>query len=83
MRATARQGLAEQIDKATDHELKEQQWLRATADADEDLQATLQHVVATYDPVNGRRIYVNGVFADAHPRDRKICDDRCDALCAF
>ncbi|MEZ5540703.1 MAG: LamG domain-containing protein [Pseudomonadota bacterium] len=33
-----------------------------TADADEDLQATLQHVVATYDPVNGRRIYVNGVF---------------------
>lgn len=35
-----------------------------TADADEDLQATLQHVVATYDPVNGRRIYVNGVFTD-------------------
>ena len=31
-----------------------------TAAADEDLQATLQHVVATYDPVNGRRIYVNG-----------------------
>jgi hypothetical protein len=28
---------------------------------DEDLQATLQHVVMTYDPVNGRRIYVNGV----------------------
>lgn len=35
-----------------------------TADADEDLQATLQHVVVTYDPVNGRRIYVNGVFTD-------------------
>ena len=35
-----------------------------TADADEDLQATLQHVVATYDPVNGRRLYVNGVFTD-------------------
>jgi hypothetical protein len=35
-----------------------------TADADEDLQATLQHVVATYEPVNGRRIYVNGVFTD-------------------
>jgi mono/diheme cytochrome c family protein len=34
----------------------------STADADEDLQATLQHVVATYDPVNGRRLYVNGVF---------------------
>ena len=36
----------------------------ATADADEDLQATLQHVVMTYDPVNGRRIYVNGQFTD-------------------
>lgn len=36
----------------------------STADADEDLQATLQHVVATYDPVNGRQIYVNGVFTD-------------------
>ncbi len=34
----------------------------STAAADEDLQATLQHVVLTYDPVNGRRIYVNGVF---------------------
>ena len=33
-----------------------------TAAADEDLQATLQHVVATYDPIRGRRIYVNGVF---------------------
>jgi len=29
---------------------------------DEVLQATLQHVVATYDPINGRRIYVNGVL---------------------
>lgn len=39
-----------------------------TAAADEDLQATLQHVVATYDPVNGRRIYVNGEFTgDADP----------------
>ncbi len=35
-----------------------------TADADEDLKAALQHVVVTYDPVNGRRIYVNGVFTD-------------------
>lgn len=36
---------------------------------DEDLQATLQHVVLTYDPVNGRRIYVNGVDTnlDANP----------------
>ncbi len=35
-----------------------------TADADRDAQATLQHVVATYDPYRGRRIYVNGVFTD-------------------
>ena len=33
-----------------------------TSAEDEDLQATLQHVVATYDPVNGRRLYVNGEF---------------------
>lgn len=33
-----------------------------TADADERLQATLQHVVVTFDPVSGRRIYVNGEF---------------------
>ena len=36
----------------------------STANADEDLQASLQHVVATFDPVNGRKIYVNGVFTD-------------------
>ncbi len=36
----------------------------STADADEDLQATLQHVVVTFDPLNGRRIYVNGTFTD-------------------
>ncbi len=36
----------------------------STASADEDLQATLQHVVLTYDPVSGRRIYVNGRFTD-------------------
>ncbi|MEM6639794.1 MAG: LamG domain-containing protein [Pseudomonadota bacterium] len=35
-----------------------------TAAADEDLQATLQHVAVTYDPVNGRRIYVNGTYTD-------------------
>ncbi len=35
-----------------------------TSDDDEDLQATLQHVVATYDQVNGRRIYVNGIYTD-------------------
>jgi hypothetical protein len=39
-----------------------------TAAADEDLQATLQHVVATFDPVQGRRLYVNGEFTgDADP----------------
>jgi len=32
----------------------------STPDAAEVLQATLQHVVATFDPVNGRRIYVDG-----------------------
>ncbi len=30
--------------------------------ADQDAQAALQHVVMTFDPVNGRRIYVNGVY---------------------
>jgi hypothetical protein len=32
----------------------------ATKDADEKLQAALQHVVITFDPVRGRRIFVNG-----------------------
>jgi hypothetical protein len=32
----------------------------STPSANEVLQATLQHVVATYSPVDGRRIYVNG-----------------------
>ena len=34
----------------------------STPDADEALQATLQHVVATYSPIEGRRIYVNGAL---------------------
>ena len=34
----------------------------STADDDERLQATLQHVVLTFDPINGRRIYVNGQY---------------------
>lgn len=34
----------------------------STADAAQRLQASLQHVVLTFDPVNGRRIYVNGEF---------------------
>ncbi|MFO1401066.1 MAG: LamG domain-containing protein [Steroidobacteraceae bacterium] len=33
-----------------------------TADADRDAQASLQHVVLVYDPVNGRRLYVNGNY---------------------
>lgn len=33
-----------------------------TPSADEVLQATLQHVVTTFDPIEGRRIYVNGVL---------------------
>ena len=32
----------------------------STPNANQVLQATLQHVVLTYDPVNGRQIYVNG-----------------------
>jgi len=40
-----------------------------TRDTDRDAQASLQHVVLTYDPVNGRRLYVNGNFTgDADPR---------------
>jgi len=34
----------------------------STPDAAEVLQATLQHVVVTFDPVTGRSIYVNGVL---------------------
>ncbi len=33
-----------------------------TADADRDAQASLQHIVLAYDPVNGRRLYVNGSY---------------------
>ena len=36
----------------------------STADDDEDLQATQQHVVVTFDPINGRNIYVNGTHTD-------------------
>ncbi|MDO6692895.1 LamG domain-containing protein [Aliiglaciecola sp. 3_MG-2023] len=35
----------------------------STADGDELLQSSLQHVVLTYDPINGRQIYVNGVHS--------------------
>ena len=36
----------------------------STPDADEVLQASLQHVVASYSPTVGRRIYVNGELVD-------------------
>lgn len=40
----------------------------STPAADEVLQATLQHVVATFHPGDGRRIYVNGILvADEDP----------------
>lgn len=38
--------------------------LLSTRDAGEILQSSLQHVVATYDPVSGRNIYVNGERID-------------------
>ena len=37
---------------------------REQRDQDQDLQATLQHAVMTYDLLRGRRIYVNGVWTD-------------------
>ena len=37
----------------------------STPSAEEVLQATLQHVVATYDPVDGRKLYVNGALVSA------------------
>jgi mono/diheme cytochrome c family protein len=41
-----------------------------TRAADMDAQAALQHVVLTYSPVEGRRIYVNGVYTgDADAQD--------------
>lgn len=40
-----------------------------TLDNDRDAQAALQHVVLTYDPINGRKLYVNGQFTgDVDPR---------------
>ena len=50
---------------------------RLSTDPDaEDLQATLQHVVAVYDPVNGRRVYVNGNYTgDADPSPGGLLTD--------
>ncbi len=38
--------------------------LLSTEDAGEILQSSLQHVVASYDPINGRKIYINGELID-------------------
>jgi hypothetical protein len=47
-----------------------------TKDTDRDAQASLQHVVLTYDPVNGRRLYVNGNFTgDLDPRQGGALSD--------
>jgi enoyl-CoA hydratase/carnithine racemase len=42
VRATMRQGLAEAVSKATEHELAEQQWLRATEDSMEGIRAVAE-----------------------------------------
>jgi enoyl-CoA hydratase/carnithine racemase len=42
VRATLRQGLAEAVAEATEHELSEQQWLRATEDAQEGIRAVAE-----------------------------------------
>ncbi len=41
-----------------------------TKDADKRLQATLQHIVVTFDAVNGRKIYVNGEFTNDVDADK-------------
>ncbi len=42
VRATLREGLAEAVAEATEHELKEQQWLRATDDAQEGIRSVAE-----------------------------------------
>ncbi len=42
----------------------------ATPDAAEALQATLQHVVVTFSPLDGRKIYVNGMLVDVNDPDK-------------
>lgn len=51
VRATMRQGLADAVAAATDHELAEQQWLRATEDADEGIRAVAERRPGNF---NGR-----------------------------
>lgn len=48
----------------------------STADADERLQATLQHVVVTFSPGEARRIYVNGAYTgDVDPDSAGLLND--------
>ena len=47
-RTTMRQGLADQIAAATDHELKEEQWLRGTEDATEGITAVAERRVGNF-----------------------------------
>jgi enoyl-CoA hydratase/carnithine racemase len=47
-RATMRDGLADRIAAATDHELKEQNWLRQTDDFKEGVKATAERRVANF-----------------------------------
>jgi enoyl-CoA hydratase/carnithine racemase len=42
VRATLRAALADEVIKATEHELKEQQWLRATEDAGEGIRSVAE-----------------------------------------
>lgn len=45
---------------AVRHENTGANGMPAVTSPDESLQATLQHVALTYDPANGRRLYING-----------------------
>ncbi|MFT6436820.1 MAG: hypothetical protein ACJAVI_004892 [Candidatus Azotimanducaceae bacterium] len=47
----------------------------STLDGDEVLQATLQHVVATFDSVNGRQLFVNGIRIEVDDEDGGTLND--------
>ena len=54
-----------------------------TPSADEVLQSTLQHVVANFDPVNGRSIYVNGQLIQSNDEAGGGSIDEWDDTYAF
>ena len=54
-----------------------------TSDAAKVLQASLQHVVMTYDSVNGRQIYVNGVNTGTTDADKGGTISNWDSTFAF